>query len=519
MNNLLSLLKVQFASFLGLNKILHAPKGKKISGVGGLILTACAFAFGAGYIGFSYAEMFALPFLSTGNVIDVLPLMTSLSCIVSFFLSFYTVIALLFGNKDYEFLSSLPIKTNDIVFSRIIFICLQDFAFTFVIMVGSLIKYLQIAPALAVEQYLYLVIMMVVSPLLPVAISVVLGVITYLISSRFKKKNTVQTFIMLIMVFGFMALGFSGFDMTSFSYATMVSRIYFIYPIALKSITEWQSLLIYCLINVLSFVGVATLTAFGYKWLNTIGKTNKKSKAFKLSSYGGRSQLNALFVREVKRAFSDVNYLINMIFGPILGLAGLIAFPIVLKSMGMGYAEELIFIYPLILTFTFSLTPSTNCSLSLEGHSFWIIRTSPISIKRLLNVKLATNAVFFVVSAFVGSLVSTIILGAPYYVVLLITGFGLAVSCLGGEVGLMMNLLFPHMDWKSTVEVVKRSVSVFLTMLFSMSYTGLCFIFLNFVEIPIVIGIAILFAVTTILAVVLYALIMKYGEKLIALKI
>ncbi len=519
MSNLFSLLKVQFASFLGLNKILHAPKGKKISGVGGLILAGCAIAFGLGYIGFTYTEIFAMSIAVTGNLYEVLPLMLSLSCLISFFLSFYTVIALLFGNKDYDFLSSLPIKTNDIVFSRLIFICLQDFAFTFTIMIGSLIKYLTMGQSLAVEQYFYLAVMTLVSPLFPIAISVVFGAITYLISSRFKKKNTVQTVITLAMVLGFMALGFSGFDIASFSYATMVSRIYFIYPFSLKGFIEWQSLIIYLLINVIPFLVVAIAVAFGYKWFNTIGRTNKKGKAFKLSSYDGRSQIGALFNREVKRFFSDVNYFMNTVFGPIFGLIGLIAFPIVMKLLGMGYLEDLIFIYPLILTFTFTLTPATNCSISLEGKSFWIIKTAPVSIKRFLNVKLAVNAVFFTVPAFVGSLVSTILLGAPYYAVLLISGFGLVVSCLGGEVGLMINLLFPHMSWKNTVEVVKRSLSVLLTMLCSIAYTGLCFVFLYFVEIPVMIGVAIIFAVTLLLAVVLYALLMKHGEKLLALKI
>ncbi len=517
MSNLKSLLRVQFSSFLGLNKILHAPKSKKISGVGGLILTACLFALGIGYMGYLYTEIFAMVPSTTGNAYEVLILMLALSCIVSFFLSFYTVISLLYGNKDYEFLASTPIKTWEIVFSRIVYMYLQDLLFAVVIMIGSLIKYLSVAPALLFLDYLTLFLMILISPLLPTAVSILLGPLVFIISSRFKRKNTVQTILTLLILLGCFSLGFLeglGVDFTK-----IIGKIYFILPLAISAFTEWEYLFLYAIVNALPFVLVFYFVIITYKKLNTLGKVRKKVKGFKLSTYGGRSTFRALLKKETGRLFSDVNYVMNNLLGPIFGTLGLIIFPIIVREIiNIGYVEELLFIYPIIICFTFMLTPTTNCTISFEGQSFWILRTAPISMRFLLNVKLAVNALFHSIPALVAGVVSTIIFGAPYYVVLLIGGFGLAVSLLGGEVGLMMNLLFPHMNWKNSVEIVKRSVSVALTLLFAFVYTGLCFVFCYFVKAPIVLNILIVFIFTTLLAVTLYALIMKYGEKLIAFK-
>jgi ABC-2 type transport system permease protein len=250
--------------------------------------------------------------------------------------------------------------------------------------------------------------------------------------------------------------------------------------------------------------------------MNTLIKSKKKSKNFTLKSYESGTQRKALVKKEIKRLFSDANYIMNSVIGPILGVAGSVVMCVLFKSMGVK--NELLFIFPVLFAFAFMVAPPTNCSISLEGNSFWIIKTAPVSIKNLLLNKLLVNGIFGVAPAFIAGLVGTIILGVTWYECVIISLIGASISMLGGAVGLTFDLLFPKMKWESVVEVIKRSTSVFLTMLVAFTYTAVCFLIGYFVPLSAIWNLLIVLSLTVVLVVALHIFIFTKGEKYIAEK-
>ena len=154
-----------------------------------------------------------------------------------------------------------------------------------------------------------------------------------------------------------------------------------------------------------------------------------------------------------------------------------------MKNFGMGYVEDMLFIFPLILSFGYMIAPPTNCSISLEGSAFWVIKTLPVSTKEIIKAKLKVNALFNVLPAFLSGVISTIILGAPYYVVIIVGALAVLIASLAGSLGMFFNLCFPLMTWKNEVEAVKRSASVAITMVSAFIITGVCFLIGYFIPI------------------------------------
>ena len=87
MRNFYYLTKVHFLSFYGINKVLHSKKNKLFSGVIGLILLALLIGGSIAFMGYTYAEMFALS-LGAERLVEIFALMIAYASVIGFCLSF-----------------------------------------------------------------------------------------------------------------------------------------------------------------------------------------------------------------------------------------------------------------------------------------------------------------------------------------------------------------------------------------------------------------------------------------------
>ncbi|MBQ3047272.1 MAG: hypothetical protein IJD54_04410 [Clostridia bacterium] len=514
MNNFLSLVKVEFLSQFGLNKILHSKKSKRLSGLSGLCFFVLLMIAAIAFLGYTYADIFALVLAPTDGIKKLLPVMIAISCLLSFMLSFYTSANVLYGYKDYDLLMSMPIKQSVIVLSKLTFIYVFDLIFALLVVIPSMVVYAGYA-AINIGFVLSVLVMAIFSPLLPTALSLFLGALIALISSRFRKKNIVQIIFYLFVFVACFASGFlTGSDMIDPT--AMIGKIYFIFPWAVKGLDNVSYLLLYVGANLLPFITISVVCALTYKKMNTLITAKKRAKEFKLKSYGGKTQFGALLNKEIKSLFSNATYTLNALIGPIFGIVGAIAFAIIIRTTIGGYVGEILVFFPAIFAFMFMLAPLTNCSISLEGSAYWIVKTAPISANRFICAKLMVNVIFSVAPAFVAGLVSTIIIGAPYYEVILITFIAVSIAMLGGGVGLMLNLLFPSMNWDNPIKAVKQSLSVFLCILVAMLFAAGLFVIGFFVPLALIYNLLIILGVVLIFNALVYGFIIIKGEKLLS---
>ena len=189
------------------------------------------------------------------------------------------------------------------------------------------------------------------------------------------------------------------------------------------------------------------------------------------------------------------------------------------KDLGVDLGSMIVIYLPLAFSFCFMLSPPTSCSISLEGSAFWIIRTSPVDMVDLFNAKLKLNATVAVVPAVVAALAFGIIAGLNIITILLATALGGTIAMLGGEVGLLMNILLPNLKWDNENVPIKQGASVLITLLFAFVYTGIQFLIVYFVPVTVEGILLICLALALVLSVIAYALIYYKGEQLLAKKL
>ena len=514
MSNFISLVKVQFLSYFGINKILHSGKGKRAFGTVGALILALAFGAAFVFMGYTYADMFALSLVLTGDIIKLIPLMVGVSSFVAFSFSFYASSSAIYGFKDYEMLSAMPIKTHTVVASKVIFSYLSDLLFTVLIVVPSLFVYKQYGGIIDGAFIAYTAAVCLVAPLFPFALSTVIGALIAFISSRFKRKNLAHVILLiLIMVFVF---GMSFFEEIG-TVHKVIEKIYFIFPLCSNAFSSVTGLLIFSATCILSAVAVTVLTCATYRKMHTLLSARKKSGNFQLQEAKINTPTRVLLIKELKRLGSAPIYMLNTVIGAFLSLVFGVTFVAIPAFSALS--ELFVRLIPAIFAFTFVLSPTTACALSVEGETFWVIKTMPVSLKKLINVKLFVNVIFGVIPAFICSTLFVIgFKGVSLACSVLVMLCALSISTLGGNLGMIFNLLFPMMKWDNINKPVKQGVALLLTMVCALVLAGLFGVGAMYLEISTFWLLFIVFALTLIINVLVYALLMKKGESLIIQK-
>ncbi len=524
MTNFLSLVKVQFFSLLSANK-LSKSKAKKTAGFGGIALMLLIIGGAMVFFGYTYSKIFAMTLSPVGEIDKLIPLMIAIASLIAFMFSFYAVGSTLFGFKDYDMLMSMPLKPREIVLSKFCVLYVSELFFSLTIVIPSLFVYFS-QSAFDIIKVVSTVVMCFFAPLLPLAISCVVGVLVYYISSRFRKKNIIQIILLFLVMIGVMGFSFiSGFSSEDPAQMQdtlgVLSKVYFIFPWALKAFTETIWLLTFVVANILPIILVIAFICLFYKKLNTIFTAKRTLKNFKLKEYKTIGIRKTLFNKEMKRVFSSPIYALNCLLGSIMALITSIAYAILFNVLSKNFGSEISELFsmfngiiPALFCFMFLLAPTTSCAISMEGRAFWVIKTAPVSYKQVLNSKLAVNAVFSTAVAFVCSLIIGISARFGSLGTGLLVFCALGISSFGGVFGLLMNLRFPKLDWTNENQPVKQSLPVFLCVLVAMFSSAIIIVMFIYVNLSTNALLAIYASFFVLLTVGLYIVLYKFGDKM-----
>ena len=141
---------------------------------------------------------------------------------------------------------------------------------------------------------------------------------------------------------------------------------------------------------------------------------------------------------------------------------------------------------------------------------------------KVFNAKLLVNLVYYGVSGLAGSLIIAIGLKTPFLYAALITLNALfiaAIAALGGNMGLLINILLPKMKWENENQIVKQSAAVFLTVLAAFIFAALFVLGALYLPVSPAWYLAICAILCFAINVVTYIIIMTKGEKILFAKI
>ena len=529
MSNFFSLVKVQLLGLFGINKKLNG-KGKSgkgaITGVLSVLLIAACIV----YLGYMYSEEYAVFLSAGGEIYKLVPLMISIASIISFVFSFYASGTVLYGYKDYQLLSAMPVKNREIVLSKLAYMYVSDLVFNLLIIVPSLFVYGSHGGEITAGFVFATLALVLFSPLLMISFSVAIGALTAYISSFFRKKYIAQIIILgSVMIALFAFSFFSGYNAAEGGnmFSSAITKLYFVYAIAEAGMKNGLYVLLFAVINAGAFAAVTVAVCYTYKKMNTLVVSKRTLKNFRLKDSEAKGQFSALLSREAKRLFTCPIYVINSFVGVVMSVVFGVLYMILMiifsrNGLDLSVTENFTIFVPAVFSFVFFMAPATACSVSLEGKTFWIIRTMPVDMKSVFNAKLLLSYIIYSITAVVSSLIVTLSLGYSAVTVLLVTFNALTAALFSSNLGLLFNLLLPKLEWENESEVVKRSAATFLTVLAAFVFAGLfAFVGAEVINTSFPISIYLLFTglFQLVCAFVVYIVVMEKGEKMLLRKL
>ncbi len=464
------LTRLESLNLYGLNRLKYTTDQKEKRRIA---LTSLVWAFVivvlAGYTG-GYA--YALHYLGLTNAIPAL--FTALISLIIFFFGIFSSAPTLFRKSGVEGFSALPLRPFSIAASRFIRMYIEDVLLCALVTLPAICVFAYFANPF-VFFYPAWLISVFFMPVIAMCLSILAGALISMISSMFKRKAVFQT----ALTVAFVGLIFWGsayltrmedeltLEMIKNLTKTVIDSIKGIYPPAawIGGIVQGAYAGLLTLIGV--SLGLLAITLLIVSRIFPFVVSHQGARGSKAAFDAQRSVktssiLPALIGREFRRYFASGVYMMNTFMAPVMTLAAAV-------MLSIGDVKQAVSALPidinLSLTVSFllgvisSIMPPSAVSLSIEGRTWWLLKTLPISNKRLFGAKILMSVIVNAPFLLVASVLTIVSLepDAVSAVVMLIAP--VLINLFACTWGLFINTKFPRFDWESEVYVVKQSAA------------------------------------------------------------
>jgi len=532
-SRLVLLVKVQVLALFGINKALKSEDKSKnrIRVQLGLGIILVAYFL---WMSYAYSNVMAKTILSTGSgSLDTIPATMMMASSLLILLSgIYQGGKTLFKYKDYDMVMSLPVRSSTIAASRIAILYVYELMFVLIMMLPAGLVYGYYSNSNALY-YLVYIILLLITPIVPLVISSIIGTALLMVSSRFKRSsNIVNIILTFILVIGIMVMSSTmpdseaAISASATSIANSFGKYYPLLNVFLKAVCELDivSIITFPLVSITLFAAFCLIIAKRYR---NIGKAREFSK----SDIKESSILKSLYRREMRQYFSSTVYVTNTAIGAVLGL---LFCAVVMMNNGMpqlsGMQEEeiraingfIITLAPVFLSMFIGMSGTTGSSISIEGSKLWILKALPVQAYTIYMAKILVSLTITVPASLICSVL--LALGLKIQGLNLIPLFiiPLVFAVFSALFGIIINLRFPKLDWQTETQVVKQSfaaaLSIFVPMFYCLaSMTGLIILMINIsgtnYNQTIWIFLSLITLIPLIAAVIIWRILKKNGEK------
>lgn len=460
-------------------------------------------------------------FVLINKPLYLLALLFSICSLYIFFANLFKIKNILFDFKDYDLLMSLPIKRSMIIISKMVSLYITNLLCTLIIMIPGYIAYIRYA---SLPNHFLFFLLLLAIPIVPILASSVFGIIVSWLTSFFKNKKIgsyiVYLSIIILVFFGMYKI--NGLDEmaivnNSINIVDSFNKYYILTNIFITLLEGFNliSLFAFVIIPLGLFVLFIIFINKGYLVLREkLLKQNVKSD-YILKRYTINRPLISLYKKEIKRYISSPLYVINTSFGCIIVVL-LIMSILIFNDNVISRFEKItnfneiiknnIF---MILSLICVVSSTTNSSISLEGKSLWIMKMLPVSTNNIFISKIMVNLTILIPTIIIASTFFGIYLHLPFIEFLFLFLIMLAYSLFASINGIIINLIFPKLDYDSEIRVIKQSMSVFISILVGVIVVVLPFNILIINTWSIILITSIILLVDLILAIVLY----YYGNR------
>ena len=301
--------------------------------------------------------------------------------------------------------------------------------------------------------------------------------IVVVVSSYFKRKNVI------VLIFLFVMIGIIGYIAVSAmksgnedSIEIMLSKqITGLYPISGLFVQHtnfpmYIGMGLFIAFSTAVFYIFVKIVAMKYGLLNTLVKTTSRYSDNKKSyTYNRKSIFLALYKKEMGCFLSSYMAVLNAGLGVIL----LCVFSIFLlfnsveqigESSGIENINEYLSNFaPLFIASMLSLSCPAASAISLKGKNIWILQSSPVKVKMILNSKIAVNLTLHLIGYMISIFAFTLKLDMNFIQVINLIIVPICYSIFITVIGISLNKKYPNYEWESEMMVVKQSMPVIVS--------------------------------------------------------
>lgn len=399
-----------------------------------------------------------------------------------------------FGFSNYDLIISLPVTVRTVINSRFLNMYIWNTFISILVMLPMGIIYLIVEQPNFSVYLMWLASIFLVS-LIPTALAAIFGTVVVAISSKFRYTSALTTILSIGLVVAVMLLfmtaptvdfGFGelvdsqtgNLNVASFSslapfISDSLNQLYLPTKLFKEAIVDGEilSFLYFVVISVGVYLVFIQLLALKYKQINSSLTSHMSKRNYKVTILQQSGVLIALYkktlMRIIKSTVAATNLLIGCVLAILLAVSTLIIGPEkILQSM------DLIDYLPLaknsagyVIAAMVSMTNTATISLALEGKNIWIVKSLPISPKRLYDSYLLTNLTFTIPTSIICSVLFSISLKANFGEMLLILVTPLSFSLFTAVIGIFIGNRMAYYDWQDETQLVKQSLMSLIGML------------------------------------------------------
>ena len=533
MNSFFTTLKYSLLDSFKLNKLKRKKEGFRLE-----YIIALVFLFVFAFATF-YMYIFVNMFNEIGEPQFIYLFAIVISAVITFFSTITKANVYIFKTKDYELLMSLPIKPSVIVATKIISLYILNLVFVFMICAAVDVAYF-IVCGFDILILLISLLVIIILPLFPIVVSSFIAFFLGFIPLNQKVKNILSTILYILLMLIFFVFYFNTMQLTDEQFAGGISsmyqklgNVYFLGDWAYKAIIELDmiKLLLYIVVSISSFGLFVLIVGKYFKTFNGLlsSQATKSNYDIKKDNFKGpSSEVSTLLKKELKMYLGFPAYILNTIVGPILSIIAVVMFALqydnlkitieyIFNELNITIDHNIFIILIALINVLFvSLLTTTASSVSLEGKSFWIIKSAPIKTKSIFIAKVILNLFINIPVIIVSMIVAAIIVKGNILICILASLIPIIYAIAGSFLGLFFNILKPNFNYDNPIKPVKQDLPVLFTMLVSLGITllsfGLLFGLIMILDIIIVLLIELVLSV--IFLIISSLLLFKKGTKL-----
>ncbi len=433
-------------------------------------------------------------FAAMGQAAGALAVAFLLCVFLTLFMSFYMVFNTLFFSKDIELVSALPISSRGLLADKLILIALGEAGSSLLICAPVVILY-GLHTGAGFLYYLKALLFTPFVPMIPMALVALLSFGLIRVSALWKRREGVTTvatilFVGLIVAF---QMSFSMHSGSQEDFGRMMMGLvmrqsvladWFVrlfppvgwlsHALVQSGYAAWANGVVFALASAGSVLLVVLALGGQYQRLaikqsEAVARLNAYAKKRRRDA-GARSPLGALYLREMKELFTVPAYATNclgsLIMFPIMAVATITSLG--QYSQGLPAADWLManlspmaffLIFLAGFCFTCFMNIAVATAVSREGKRRYFSKIIPVPAGTQLLAKLYMGLSVDMASVLLTAVILWALLPGLWMQTALAMVAVVPFAVLSCALGLLLDVYFPRLGWKTETEAVKRNLN------------------------------------------------------------